>query len=1170
MDVLSGSLALNFMKKLFTLCVWLLMVMSGFPNSYTGQFIGNGSGLTNLPPTAIQGTALTTMGGNGGALTNVNGMQPLTAQYIARMGPNANIDSASLDLCLSIWAKGGILPALNDLYILKTNYGATATQFVSLRGVTNTVGLNIVFSTYNFGVHFSNSIATAIEWPVNVPATNTTIFVIRPQGLANFSLFDRIVGGLYNGTNNSQEVYYHGDWMGLILQTNNVYSAGTATNPEYPPAIYDLRTGTYGMNYGNRRTIGWSWSNNVIAQYDGIAQATNALTPLTSPNYTLMHLGGRYCASGAILPFDCDIQAVVTFNGALNQSQLMTVDQGLRQLDDSTVNYDYLGDSLSTPYYAGLWGQGWEYRYMQQSHPNVSTVYYDGYPGQNDTLVTNAQYLANTIIARAPFGKVKQTVQSIWLGINGGAPNSTATNVLNLNTFAKSLGDTVWVFSIYNAATNNVAYGATYYNATHSTVVSNVNTMLATSPTTYDHWFAIDQWMGGAFSGPWSNTNNVLSYTANGADGLHWSDFGQQQIANWVAQQAASPNVDSNGNSSVSFSQLTQNSSFQNLSASSLTAGTLSATNVTVTNLLSGSLSVGGTISGNGTGINGISSDAYSAVQDVASIGLSSNLIDFVSFCSGEGMTNKTWAGNPLTLKSSPLFTYLGFRSVSPFNGGGGGQILFNCNIPVSNSICITWRPIRTRPAKCFGVLFQAINTNNNDMTFADYQTAAADTGNGEGELALFDAQNTFVWPITLSFTNLPLPYCSGYSAAGYCLQQRHITIIAHDGNGNIQVTDNGITNLWNIAAAPNWPSHPTTALNLISFGAYYVTNGVWLNTYDSTLTNNLEGIIESVSLWSTTPNSQPLLASGINQLVQACTWLADDIQPLTGINIGIGDSRMSGSSKTNNLFSMLQTGLFPNEIGLEEFTGGAVIQNDYFITNQITMFNPHGKIKTETLWGQKSYNDLGPQSGQTAATVEGWLNNYWVTPLNCAAGTKLVVIGPWLSWTNTSGGGMTAAQFTQSLAFSWFCLTSVPCIYVDEITLVNQNLMDTNRTGAASLEGIHFNNPTNGTAAYKMVYGQVYSKIYGGGNPYVVPYLTPQTFVFPATTVNWTNVYPSAVQVFIDNNGVTGTSIKRNGVQYYAGTTTLPSLVLPLNPGEYFSETYTVGTPVGSWMINE
>lgn len=75
----------------------------------------------------------------------------------------------------------------------------------------------------------------------------------------------------------------------------------------------------------------------------------------------------------------------------------------------------------------------------------------------------------------------------------------------------------------------------------------------------------------------------------------------------------------------------------------------------------------------------------------------------------------------------------------------------------------------------------------------------------------------------------------------------------------------------------------------------------------------------------------------------------------------------------------------------------------------------------------------------------------------------------------------------------------------------------------------------------------------------------------FPASGVNWTNNAANTaspvcnIDLHINNNGITGTAIIKNGTTL--STILLTSdYILPMKPGDYFSETYTLGTPTGFW----
>lgn len=75
---------------------------------------------------------------------------------------------------------------------------------------------------------------------------------------------------------------------------------------------------------------------------------------------------------------------------------------------------------------------------------------------------------------------------------------------------------------------------------------------------------------------------------------------------------------------------------------------------------------------------------------------------------------------------------------------------------------------------------------------------------------------------------------------------------------------------------------------------------------------------------------------------------------------------------------------------------------------------------------------------------------------------------------------------------------------------------------------------------------------------------LAPQSITFPATTVPWTNNIGYNIEVYIDNAAVTGTAISKNGTTIFSGLSA--DITIGLQPGEYFAETYTVGTPSAKW----
>lgn len=68
----------------------------------------------------------------------------------------------------------------------------------------------------------------------------------------------------------------------------------------------------------------------------------------------------------------------------------------------------------------------------------------------------------------------------------------------------------------------------------------------------------------------------------------------------------------------------------------------------------------------------------------------------------------------------------------------------------------------------------------------------------------------------------------------------------------------------------------------------------------------------------------------------------------------------------------------------------------------------------------------------------------------------------------------------------------------------------------------------------------------------------------FPSTTVKWTNTFGINIVLYIDNTAVTGTAIVKNGQQVFSGLANDATLLF--KPGDYFSETYTVGSPTARW----
>jgi hypothetical protein len=76
---------------------------------------------------------------------------------------------------------------------------------------------------------------------------------------------------------------------------------------------------------------------------------------------------------------------------------------------------------------------------------------------------------------------------------------------------------------------------------------------------------------------------------------------------------------------------------------------------------------------------------------------------------------------------------------------------------------------------------------------------------------------------------------------------------------------------------------------------------------------------------------------------------------------------------------------------------------------------------------------------------------------------------------------------------------------------------------------------------------------------------LAAATISFPLTTVKWTNSFGKNIVLYINNSGVTGTAIAENGTTIF--TIVSGDCTLYLKPGDYFAETYTVGSPTATWI---
>lgn len=128
----------------------------------------------------------------------------------------------------------------------------------------------------------------------------------------------------------------------------------------------------------------------------------------------------------------------------------------------------------------------------------------------------------------------------------------------------------------------------------------------------------------------------------------------------------------------------------------------------------------------------------------------------------------------------------------------------------------------------------------------------------------------------------------------------------------------------------------------------------------------------------------------------------------------------------------------------------------------------------------------------------------------------------------------------------------------------------------AAGSDVIYLGDTRSGTLVYSSITNAVIhlfspkalvwvvDQIKGSWSGLNVTPVAPTAITFPATDTPWTNTLGAKIELYIDNVGITGTAIKKNGTQILGGLITGYTLVLL--PGEYFSETFSVGTPTATY----
>jgi len=242
--------------------------------------------------------------------------------------------------------------------------------------------------------------------------------------------------------------------------------------------------------------------------------------------------------------------------------------------------------------------------------------------------------------------------------------------------------------------------------------------------------------------------------------------------------------------------------------------------------------------------------------------------------------------------------------------------------------------------------------------------------------------------------------------------------------------------------------------------------------------------------------------------------------------------------------------------------TGSAVLTND---TRAVILNNTANQLSGALL-------NFAPLIVTNYSTVSGvTYTNYYVMKAGSIAVTKTIL----LNTNNISVGGSGGINWfyqPYTNSFNNFYHSSVSGNnYLTNISGMfyayqGATLHATNSTGFATTNWVDaYISPgtplTNYSYTYYTLVTNTTTTINGGGS--LSNTLAITSFTFPATTATWTNPISSSIAVFVDNSGVTLSAVALNGTTIFSLAN---DLTLTLQPNEYFSETYTIGTPVGHW----
>jgi hypothetical protein len=337
------------------------------------------------------------------------------------------------------------------------------------------------------------------------------------------------------------------------------------------------------------------------------------------------------------------------------------------------------------------------------------------------------------------------------------------------------------------------------------------------------------------------------------------------------------------------------------------------------------------------------------------------------------------------------------------------------------------------------------------------------------------------------------------------------------------------------------------------SFGA-----AVTVGALNATNGGTLGGVFDATNFWrfyqgiiSTNSNGSSIVLSNAsiyasNNLGQMFTytnglWMLSNASG-SGL-VWATNGSLIFSNPATAAYGMMTNGGFTNSGGMK--LGGSIAMSG----TEIQQVNA-GSLTVSGSSGNNLYLGVGTTFGRQAQIQANYLrliNSHMLawSGDGTSFGTAVAAIG-----TNVAGGlevntGTTGTLTNLSARSYFFPSNGFPIV----------SFVQLGNSGAATWN-------SNGFALYLISTNAITAAGYTNYLCSLVQdFPAPTAITFPSSDVPWTNNTGRRIEVYIDNTGITGTAVKKNGTTILAGL--IQGYTLVLRPKEYFSETYTIGTPV-------